>query len=153
MFYFLLSLHSLVRWLVLFSLLFSLYTALKGLARKRAFTPMANAIRHWTATIAHIQLMIWIIIYFQSPVVKSMVSNEGHAIISNRSFFRYLHISLMFLAIVLITIGSAKAKRMDTDKEKYGTTTKWFGAALVLILLAIPWPFYEHISRPLIRNF
>ena len=153
MFYFLVSLHSLVRWFVLLGLLFSLFTAFRGLVIKSVFTPLANTLRHWTATIAHIQLMIGITLYFQSPVVKSAVIQDGGGMIDERSFFRYLHISMMFVAIVLITIGSAKAKRMGTDREKYRTMASWFTAAVLIILLAIPWPFYGFVSRPLIRSF
>lgn len=153
MYYLLLSFHSLIRWFVLFSLLLSLYMALKGLVSKRMFSPLVNTVRHWTATIAHIQLMMGITIYFQSPVVKYAALNTENTMINDGIFFRYLHISLMFIAVVFITIGSAKAKRMTTDAEKYRTMLRWFTAGLIVILLAIPWPFYEYVSRPLIRRF
>lgn len=66
---FLLSLHSPVRWLVLASLVFSLFRAFTGLRRRRVFSKTDNAIRHWTATIAHIQLMLGIWLYCISPIV------------------------------------------------------------------------------------
>ena len=152
MYYFLLSLHSLVRWFVLFSLLFSLFMALRGVIRKSVFTPFANAVRHWTATTAHIQLMIGATLYVHSPVIKNATVGSG-ALINSGTFFRYLHLALMVIAIVLITIGSAKAKRMTTDLEKYHTMLRWYSSGVVVIFLAIPWPFYELVARPLIRNF
>lgn len=153
MYYFLLSLHSLVRWLVLLSLLVSLCMAYRGLIRKTIFGPAVNKVRHWTATIAHIQMLIGMTLYFQSPIVKTAVADGNEAMLANNLFFRYLHISLMLISIVVITIGSAKAKRAATDPDKYTTMLRWFAAGLIIILLAIPWPFYDYISRPLIRKF
>ncbi|WP_374165375.1 hypothetical protein [Arcticibacter sp. MXS-1] len=92
-------------------------------------------------------------LYFQSPIVKTAVADGNEAMLANNLFFRYLHISLMLISIVVITIGSAKAKRAATDPDKYKTMLRWFAAGLIIILLAIPWPFYDYISRPLIRKF
>jgi hypothetical protein len=61
MFTALLFLHSTIRWLVLASLLYSIYITSLGLLQKTAFTPEANGLRHWTATISHIQLLSWLI--------------------------------------------------------------------------------------------
>jgi hypothetical protein len=127
--------------------------AYKGLIGKKVFTGAVNRARHWAATISHIQLMLGITIYFQSPVVKYASKQHVNPVTNEGIFFRYLHISIMVVAIVLITIGSAKAKRMATDAEKYRTMLRWFTAALVMVIAAIPWPFYEYVSRPLIRRF
>jgi lauroyl/myristoyl acyltransferase len=56
---------------------------------------------------------------------------------------------MMLIAIVLITIGSAKAKRQTDDSQKYKKLAIWFGIALVLILAAIPWPFRAEIGKSL----
>ena len=129
--------HGIVRWLVLILLIASIIVSI----RRRPFTKAVNALRHWTATTAHIQLMIGIVLYVRSPFVKVDF------------FFRVVHISMMLAAIVLLTIGSAMAKRKPTDQEKYRTMLIWFGAALLLILLAIPWPFSPLAPRPLFRTF
>jgi hypothetical protein len=149
----LLSLHSLFRWLVLLSLLLSISIAYKGWKRKLEFTPLANTIRHWTATIAHLQLLLGITIYFQSPVVRLPMPSDAHKLINEQPFFKYVHIILMLLSVVLITIGSAKAKRMPTAAAKYFTILIWFTAALLIIFVAIPWPFSPLANRPYIRSF
>lgn len=153
MYYTLLILHSAIRWLVLCSLIYAIYTAYKGLFLKETFNPKANAIRHWTATIAHLQLLVGMAVYVQSPIVRSQPFISPDKLLNEQVFFKYIHISLMILAIVLITIGSAKAKRMKEDREKYQTMLWWFIAALVIILIAIPWPFSPLAERPYIRTF
>jgi hypothetical protein len=153
MYILLLFFHSLLRWLVLGSLLFAIYTAFLGVYIKHQFTVGANAVRHWTATIAHIQLMVGMTIYFQSPVVLFNMQRSEEEILSAHTFFRFVHLTLMLVAVVVITIGSAKAKRVSGDEEKYRTMLTWFIAGLVIILLAIPWPFSPLASRPYLRTF
>ena len=150
----LLSLHSVNRWLVLLSLLYSIYVAGRGLWFQRAFTAHDNMMRHVTATIAQIQLLLGLSLYMISPVVKyALPTNESHQLLSEHVFFKYVHIWLMATAVVLITIGSAKAKRMPADKEKFSTMLIWFVLALLVIIVAIPWPFSPLANRPFIRSF
>ncbi len=149
----LLLLHSLLRWLVLGSLLYAIYTASRGLIKRQIFTAGANAIRHWTATIAHVQLLVGMTIYFQSPIVLLRMQSSAGGLFNEHTFFRFVHSALMLLAIIVITIGSAKAKRMGEDQDKYQTMLKWFIAGLLIILIAIPWPFSPFASRPYLRPF
>ena len=144
--------HTYIRWLVLGSLLYAIYRAYRGYVSKLTFTKTDNAVRHWTATIAHIQLMIGMVLYFKSPIIKYYWTNskEGTSNI-DFSFFAIIHISFMLVAIVLITIGSANAKRKQTDLEKFRTVLIWFSIALLIIFLAIPWPFSPLANRPYLR--
>ena len=153
MYFFFLVLHSLLRWLMLGSLCYAIYTALRGVIKRERFTERANAIRHWTATISHIQLLVGMTIYIQSPLVKLKIIGIQAASFNEHTFFKYVHISLMILAIVFITVGSARAKRVSGDQEKYKTILKWFLLGLVIILIAIPWPFSPLAQRPWLRLF
>lgn len=144
--------HSIVRWLVLISLVYSIYRAYRGYFQNLKFSKHDNLVRHWTATIAHIQLIIGIMLYTQSPVVKYFWENFTEAItIMDSTFFSLIHSILMLTAIVLLTIGSALAKRKSIDKEKFKTTLIWFSVALFIIFIAIPWPFSPLANRPYIR--
>ncbi|MEN2400017.1 hypothetical protein GKZ90_0009525 [Flavobacterium sp. MC2016-06] len=144
--------HSLLRWFVLGSLLYSIYVAYKGYSLQLPFTKKDNLVRHWTATIAHIQLIFGILIYVQSPIVRYFWKNFKEAIQNlDAAFFGVLHIVLMLTAIVLITIGSALAKRKPADRDKFKTMLFWFSIALIIIFIAIPWPFSFLANRPYIR--
>lgn len=149
---FLLYVHSLFRWLVLFSLLAATGTAWHGLSKARTFSRADNAVRHWTATIAHVQLLIGILLYTQSPMIGWFWSNYAEASHDpNPMFFGIVHGALMLTAIVVITIGSSLAKRSVTDREKFATVLLWYTAALLIILIAIPWPFSPLAARPYLR--
>lgn len=153
MYYQLLTLHSIARWLVLITLVVSVIAAFKGLTDGRPFSRKDNALRHWTATTAHIQLMIGMILYTQSPVVKYFWKNTRAASSFDITFYSAIHAALMLSAIVVLTIGSALAKRRSTDKDKFRTMLIWFSIALIIILLAIPWPFSPLSARPYLRTF
>lgn len=148
MFQTLLTLHSIVRWLVFIVLLYALFISIRGYFGKRQFSKTVNHTRHWTATISHIQLMLGIILYTQSPVVKALGTGASEPI-----FFGIIHIALMLTAVIVITVGSAKAKRKVLDADKFKTMLVWFGIGLIIIFLAIPWPFSPLAQRPLLRHF
>jgi len=150
----LLALHSLTRWLVLISLLFTIYRAYSGWLLNKPFSKLDNTVRYITVTIAHIQLIIGLWLYFISPIVHYFLYNFNTAVHQRQiRFFGMEHITVMLISIVLITIGSAKAKHKTTDKEKFKTIAIWFSIALVLILSSIPWAFSPLTSRPYFRPF
>ncbi|MGY4386036.1 putative membrane protein [Pedobacter sp. UYP24] len=149
----LLPFHSMIRWLVLASLIYSIYISFIGYTKDEQFTQNNDRVRHWTATIAHIQLILGILIYTKSMVVKAFFSALPESSSTMELFFfGVIHIFFMLIAIVLITIGSAKAKRQSESKDKFKTILICFSIALLIILLAIPWPFSPLSNRPYIRT-
>ena len=104
-----LALHSLVRWFVLTSLLFSIFLAYKGWFTKKKFSRFDYSIRHQTATIAHIQLILGLWLYFISPVIDYFLHHYKDAVHERETrFFGMEHSVMMLIAIIIITIGSAK---------------------------------------------
>lgn len=141
-----------MRWLVLVSLVYAIYRAYTGYRSNTPFTKTDDAVRHWTATIAHIQLLVGILVYIQSPIIRYFWRNFGEAVHQrDTAFFGLIHISFMVTAIVILTIGSALAKRKDTDREKFLTMFFWFLIALIIIFIAIPWPFSPLANRVYFR--
>jgi hypothetical protein len=59
----------------------------------------------------------------------------------------------MIIAWILVHIGRASVKRADTDAAKHKRMLIFFGIALLLILVSIPWPFREIIGKPYFRLF
>jgi len=154
MYLFVLALHSLTRWLVLISLLFAIYRAYRGWLYNKTYSKFDNTVRIITATIAHIQLVIGLWLYFISPIVSYFLSHFATAVHEREiRFFGMEHITMMITAIVIITIGSALAKRKIADKVKYRTTAIWFTIALLVILFSIPWSFSPLVHRPGFRPF
>jgi len=145
-------LHSTFRWLVLLSLLYSIFRSYKGYFSEKEFSKTDNSVRYWTATIAHIQLILGIMLYSQSPIIKYFWKNFNEARESfDLLFFGLIHIFLMLFSIILITIGSSVSKRKTSDKEKFKVMLIYFIIALVVIFIAIPWPFSPLVNRPYFR--
>ncbi len=148
----LIFLHNLTRWLVLASLLVAIYRAYQGYTSKAPFMKTDDAVRHWTATIAHIQLLIGMTLYFQSPIIQYVFSNFREAIKSlDLFFFTIIHSLLMLTAVIVITVGSSMAKRKTADQEKFRVMLILFAVGLAIIFMAIPWPFSPLANRPLFR--
>lgn len=154
MYSFLLATHSLIRWLVLVSFLYSIFTAWRGWLFKKPFTKADGMIRTVTTTIAHVQLVMGVWLYCVSPVVSYFLHNFSAAVHERQlRFFGMEHITMMVIAITVLTIGSAKVKRKRTDREKFKTMAIWFTFALVIILSSIPWSFSPLTARPNLRSF
>ncbi|QKZ13578.1 hypothetical protein [Spirosoma sp. KUDC1026] len=150
----LLVLHSYWRWMVLLSLVYGIYRGVRGFSGSVPFTKFDNLLRHTTATIAHVQLILGYLLYFNSPLVSYFRSHYTEASKNATvQFFGLTHVLLMTVAIVLITIGSSAAKRQPTDQAKFRTMTIWFALALLVIFAAIPWPFSPLANRPYFRPF
>src|SRR5690606_21091891 len=106
----LLALHSLTRWLVLSGLLVSIVRSGRGWAGGSAFTRADNAFRHWTTTAAHVQLVLGVWLYFVSPITAFFMNNFSEAVhVRDVRFFGMEHSLIMTVAVVLVTIGSARA--------------------------------------------
>ncbi len=150
----LLALHSWVRWLVLISLLLALFYAYRGWFRNKPFTKTDNTIRNIATSFAHIQILLGLGLYYISPITTYFL-NYFHEAVHQREFrfFGMEHSSVMFIALVIITIGSGKAKRHSSDKQKFKIMAIWFTIGFILILSSIPWSFSPLVSRPLFRAF
>jgi len=148
----LLAIHSLFRWLVLVSLLYAVFIAYRGWLTNKTFSAHDNKVRHITATIAHIQLLLGLWLYFISPIVRYFLENFKDAMHSRQvRFFGMEHITMMLAGIILVTIGSVLTKRKQADKDKFRTMAIWYTIGLLVILSSVPWQFSPLISRPYFR--
>ncbi|MEI6945865.1 hypothetical protein V9K67_01610 [Paraflavisolibacter sp. H34] len=148
----LIFLHSLTRWLVVGSLLYVLFRAGRGYVSKKLFSGRDGAARTLAVTAAHLQLVIGMTLYGQSPLVRQFWGHFREAW-QDRTlvFFGLAHMLLMLTAVVLLTIGSALSKRKQEDRQKFKTMLAWFGIALLVLFIAIPWPFSPFANRPYFR--
>ena len=147
----LLTIHNAMRWIVLVLLLYGIYCAFLGYRTKSIFSAGDNALRHWTATALQLQMVIGFVLYFNSPFVSAFWADANMRSLSPEGFFAIVHLSLMLVAVTVLSVGSALAKRRPTDDHKYKTMLTWFVTSLLIILIAIPWPFSPLAQRPYIR--
>ncbi|MCB9283922.1 MAG: cytochrome B [Lewinellaceae bacterium] len=135
--------HSGLRWVVLILLIWAAFSAFKNWRSGASFTDSDRKRGLFTMIAAHFQLLFGVVLYFISPYVKFTAETMKDPV---ARFYTVEHISLMLIAIVLITLGYLRAKRQTTDTARFKTQFYFFAIALLLILVAIPWPFREGLS-------
>ncbi|WP_316810669.1 cytochrome B [Pedobacter heparinus] len=125
------SAHSGWRYLVLILLVIALIQAISGWLGKKAYTEGNRKLNVFTLISAHIQFLLGLILYFM---------NDWYKIDSSAALGRYWkmeHISMMLLAVILITVGNARSKRGTDAVVKHRSVALYFGLALILIIAAI----------------
>ncbi|WP_166387928.1 MULTISPECIES: hypothetical protein [unclassified Polaribacter] len=132
--------HSYWAYLVLAILIFTVFNAVTGVIKKRAFTDKDLRLGLFTLILSHIQLLIGLGWYFMSPWYKALKAN-GSEVMGDKAarLLAVEHPLMMVIAIVFITIGWSKHKKQTEDVAKFKTFAIFYGIALLLILSRIPW--------------
>lgn len=154
MFSILLALHSFTRWLILISLVVSLILSYQGWKKEKKFKRSDEYLRIISVSIAHLQLIFGMWLYFISPIVDYFLKNFKSSLPNTQlRFFGMEHITMMILALSCITIGSSIARRKKTDQEKFKAILIWYTIGLFLTFTSIPWEFSPFTARPYFRSF
>jgi hypothetical protein len=133
--------HSGLRWLLLALLLAAIFNAFGKWRGASPFRESDRKLGLFAMIAAHVQLLLGLGLYAISPKVVF----EGAAMKDPvMRFFLVEHLTLMLLAIVLITIGHGRAKRAADDASKFRSIFVFYLIGLLLILLGIPWPFQQY---------
>lgn len=127
-----LLLHSINRYLVLILLLVLIVKSLMGMMSKSEFTSGDNKISLFTLIFTHIQFLLGLILYFVSPFV--VFGGERDRM---QSYWTFEHISVMLIAVVLITVGRSTMKKLTDGPAKHKRLFIFNLIALVLILGSI----------------
>jgi len=124
--------HSGLRYLVLGLLIAAIFIAYSNWQKSKE----GDSKVYLFALIAtHTQLLIGLFLYTMSPKVDfSLISEKVFR------FYSIEHVFMMVIAIVLITIGRVRSKKL-TGANKHRTILYFYAMALIIILVAIPWPF------------
>lgn len=136
--------HSTGRWIVLLLLLFAIFNSL--LAGRRPFIRSDNRLGLLLTIFTDLQLLIGLSLYVFGPKgykTFAAFGNNMGAVMKDATarFFGVEHIVGMLIAIVLIHIGKAQARKPIGDRAKHRRTVLFYLLALLIILVSIPWPF------------
>ena len=145
----LLHLHSFLRWVILILLLVALYKSFAD--RHKAFTAAHKKTGLFLMIFADIMLLVGLYQWITGPWgLKSIQSNGMGVVMKNAAarFFAVEHLLGMVIAIILIHVGYSYSKKNVADSVKHKRTLLFYGLALLIILISIPWPFRENIGRP-----
>lgn len=129
--------HSGLRWVALGLLFFALFNALKG-KKSGEYIKKDKMINLFTMISLHTQLLIGLILYFSSDKVQFIKGWMKNPLLR---FYGMEHFLMMIIALVIITIGRKKAEKIEDARSKHATIFNWYLIVLIIILVAIPWPF------------
>lgn len=140
MYSFLISTHSILRWFLVISLMITIGFAIYGRIRSLSFTSDMKRMSLITLILVHIQFVVGLILYFISPkVIFSGIAMKAPL----TRFFLVEHVSGMLIAIILITIGYSASKKALLDFKKYNKILVYYIIGFLILLAAVPWPFYN----------
>jgi len=145
-----LVLHSLLRWLVLLTGLLALSRALAGVLGPRRWTPTDDRSGRLFVLSIDVQTLLGLVLYgVLSPITKGALEDMAVAMRnSTLRFWAVEHITMMLVALVLAHVGRARSKRVSPDSARHRQAAIFFMLALVLVFMAMPWPWARE-ARPL----
>lgn len=136
----LVHMHSGLRWVVLALLIYAIINAARSLSSGK-YLKKDKMINLFTMVSLHVQLLIGLILYFVNGRGRINFDDGWMSNAMNR-FYGMEHISLMIIAIAIITIGRSRAeKKLEGTRNKHRAILISFIIGLLLILVSIPWPF------------
>jgi uncharacterized membrane protein len=128
-------LHSTLAYVLLAGLIISILYVLFAYLQNKAYNRKMALVG---LICAHIQFVVGLIIYFVSPLGIKGASGEAMKISTARLYFLE-HPLMMLIAIILVTVGYSRAKKLTIPKKQNGTVLAFYLLALVIILSRIPW--------------
>lgn len=149
-----LIIHDLLRWAVLLFGIWAVVASLGAVISKRSYKSSDNKAGLFFMICCDLQLLMGLILYFGGVWFDLLKTNMG-AVMKNPAmrFFAVEHALMMIIAWLLVHIGRSMVKRSATDAQKHKRTLIYFGIALLIILVMIPWPFrVSEIARPFFRT-
>jgi len=146
-----LSVHSITRWLVVLAAAVLLVRSFSGWLRKRKYAPSDDRAAMTFTMLLDIQALLGLILYFfLAPSTLSLLNGTSSMSNAIVRYFGAEHLAMMVLAMAAAHIGRAQVKKASTSQAKFRRAALWFTLSVLLILVAIPWPFLP-AGRPWIR--
>jgi hypothetical protein len=144
--------HSWLRWVVLILAVLAIYRNYEGFSTGRKWTATDKKFNTFFIGSMHLQLVIGLILYSGvSPMMQGILADTATLMKDKEHrFWGVEHISVMIIAVLVAQIGSIKAKKQVSDAGKFRTAFFWFLAAIILVLIMIPFGIWNP-DRPLFR--
>lgn len=140
------KLHAGWSYVALLLIVIAVVNAIIGLSSKKEFTATDRKIGLFALIATHIQFLIGLILYFNSPLGLAVLGQMKDAALRLTSLE---HPLVNLIAIILITIGWSKHKKQLDSRAKFKTFTIFYGIGLLLILSRIPWDLLADVTKKL----
>jgi hypothetical protein len=141
---FLVHLHSVGRWIVLLLLLIAIFNSL--VAGQRPFIKSDARTGTMLVIFTDLMLLIGIALWFLGSRGYNVIKGSNMGEIMKEPTYRFFtmeHTVGMLIAIILIHVGKAQARKRISDSAKHKRTLIFYLLALLIILASIPWPFRQ----------
>lgn len=141
MYTFFLSIHNIMRWVVLIAGVITAVRALIGWFGKRPWESLDDRLGLIFTVSLDIQLLLGVLLYFVlSPITTSALRDFGGAMSNADSrFWAIEHITIMFIAVVLGHVGRALSRRASDSTKKHQRAAIFYTLAVLAILAGTPW--------------
>jgi uncharacterized membrane protein len=126
--------HSGFRYIVLILVVVAIIRALAGWFGKQNYTEGNRKLNMFAMISLHTQFLLGIILYFLSPFVVFAKTTMKDPM---ARYWTVEHITMMLIAIVLVTIGHAKSKRIVATEGKHKTIAIFYTIAFIIVVVAI----------------
>jgi len=135
------QIHSYWAYIVLIVLIAAFINAVLGFVKKRSYKDLDMRLSRFTLIIMHFQLIFGFGVYFVSTYYKSAKEIGMGAAMKDKTtrLFIMEHPLMMVLAIVLVTVGFVKHKKLPESASRLKTIAIYYGIALLLVLSRLPW--------------
>ncbi len=127
--------HSGLRWIVLALLIIAIINAAMN---KNSYLKKDKLIGLFAMISLHVQFLVGMFLYYSSGKVNL---SSGWMKSELFRFFGLEHFLGMTIAIILVTMGYSKSKKISVPHKKNRTIFIYYSIGLLLLLLFIPWPF------------
>ena len=135
------TVHSILATFVLIAIAMVVFNAIMSLKREEKFKAGDRKLGLIALILTHTQLLIGLITYYVSDwyVELRRLGMGGAMKDSEIRLMSVEHPLMMIVAIVLITIGWSRHKKLTEDKAKFKSFAIFYGIALLVVLSRIPW--------------
>jgi hypothetical protein len=140
--------HSILRYFILFFALIVVIQSLTGLMGKKKFVKTNRIMALFLLICCDIQLLLGLILYY-SKVLSTGILSSGTVMTdpANR-FWAVEHSAGMLIAIILVHIGYTFTKRNMDDDRKFKRLFWCTFIALGIFVAMIPWEGKQVVGRP-----
>jgi uncharacterized membrane protein YozB (DUF420 family) len=150
----LLFVHSWIRWVALVVGVIAVGRALAAVRTRRPYTPLDEGSGRRFVIALDVQFLLGVVLYvWASPFTTAAFGDFASAMRNPPlRFFVVEHVFGMVVSLALVHIGRARLRRLTESSSRHRTALVFFGIALVIMLVSIPWPGMP-AGRPLFRGF
>lgn len=130
----LLPAHSFIRFAILALMLAVIAKSAMGTMQRSPFQKVDNTLSLLLLIITHVHFLIGLGLYFTSPNVQFVAGMMKDPTLR---YWAVEHITIMLIAVALITIGRVRARKASDDTAKHRNLLIFNSIALLLIVVGI----------------